>query len=150
MQKEFENNLMDSFKNKCKEHHLKITPQRTAIYKELIKKETHPSADQIFSNVQAVIPNISFDTVYRTLMSFSKAGIINLVTGYGEPKRFDSNVNAHHHFRCIKCFNMTDFYSDACDKVEIPSKIKKQFKVLKKQMILEGICNQCNNQLIGR
>ena len=35
------------FADKCKEHNLKLTPQRILIYKELIKSKNHPSADTV-------------------------------------------------------------------------------------------------------
>ena len=44
-----------------------------------------------------------FDTVNRTLLSFAHMGILDIVEGYGYPKRFDPNLARHHHFHCLKC-----------------------------------------------
>ena len=84
--------MMDIFYRRSKEHGLKITPQRTAIYQELLKAKDHPSADIIYKRLVKKIPNISFDTVNRTLLTFSKIGIANIVEGYGQPKRYDPDI----------------------------------------------------------
>ncbi|MHC4639877.1 MAG: Fur family transcriptional regulator, partial [Planctomycetota bacterium] len=54
----------------CSRAGLRITPQRTVVYKALAKTAKHPSADCIFRIVRKEMPNISFDTVNRTLNTF--------------------------------------------------------------------------------
>jgi Fur family peroxide stress response transcriptional regulator len=138
--------LMAFFRQKCKEHNLRITPQRSAIYKELISSKDHPSASAIFTKVRKIFPGVSFDTVNRTLLTFAEIGIVSIVEGYGEPKRFDSCTKPHHHFRCIKCNNIIDFQHAPFDKLKIPGHIQKQFTVLNKRVLLEGICDKCKRK----
>src|SRR4030066_1866053 len=135
--------MMDIFYRRSKENGLKITPQRSAIYQELLKAKDHPSADMIYQRIVKKIPNISFDTVNRTLLTFSKIGITNIVEGYGQPKRYDPDIDKHHHFRCIQCNNIIDFYNKEYDNITVPEKINKQFTVINKKVILEGLCNKC-------
>jgi Fur family peroxide stress response transcriptional regulator len=134
---------MAFLRHKCKEYNLRITPQRSAIYKELINSKDHPSASTMFKKVREIFPDISFDTVNRTLLTFAEIGIVSMVEGYGEPKRFDSDTKSHHHFRCIKCNNIVDFQHTPFDKIKIPGDIQKQFTVLNKRVLLEGICDKC-------
>ncbi|GAG57872.1 Peroxide operon regulator [subsurface metagenome] len=136
---------MKDFKQLLKENNIKVTPQRNLIYRELLNLEGHPSADIVFNKVKKTFPNISYDTVYRTLLTFSKIGIVDIVEGYGEPKRFDTNVNKHHHFRCLNCNKIVDIYEDCFDDLKIPDKVMEKFKVLKSKVILEGICDECDN-----
>lgn len=137
-----EKKMMDMFHMKSKEHGLKITPQRTIIYKELLKAN-HPSADTIYKRLIKKIPNISFDTVNRALLTFSKIGIAKIVEGYGQPKRYDPDIDKHHHFRCIKCNNIIDFQNEEYDNINVPEELQKQFLVTNKKVVLEGICNKC-------
>jgi Fur family peroxide stress response transcriptional regulator len=139
--------MMDIFYRRSKEHGLKITPQRTAIYQELLKAKDHPSADIIYKRLVKKIPNISFDTVNRTLLTFSKIGIANVVEGYGQPKRYDSDINIHHHFRCIRCNNIIDFHNKAYDDIAVPQEIQNQFTVLNKKVVLEGLCGKCSKKI---
>jgi Fur family peroxide stress response transcriptional regulator len=137
---------MDFFKKKCQEHNLKITPQRIAIYKELIKAKDHPSADMLYKRVRKVFPTISFDTVYRTLLSFSKIGLADVVEGYGEPKRFDPDIQNHHHFRCIKCGKIKDLKIALLEDIEIPKEISSDITVIRKKLIIEGLCKDCKSK----
>ena len=125
------------------ENGLKVTPQRTVIYAEFLRSKDHPSADVLYKRVKKALPNISFDTVYRTLLSFSEIGIAHIVEGSGEPKRFDPDTGNHHHFRCTRCGNIYDFRSEFYDNIEIPKELREDFKVYKKRVVLEGICKYC-------
>lgn len=137
---------MEEFRKKCGEKGLKVTPQRTVIYAEFLRSKDHPSADVLYKRVKKALPNISFDTVYRTLLSFSEMGIAHIVEGSGEPKRFDPDTGKHHHFRCSRCGNIYDFRSEFYDNIEIPKEIGEEFKVTRKRVILEGICKSCGGK----
>ena len=63
----------------CHHHQLKITPQRVAIYRGLIQSKQHPTADLMFRTVKEEFPNISFDTVNRTLLTFAGIGVVDVV-----------------------------------------------------------------------
>jgi Fur family peroxide stress response transcriptional regulator len=138
--------MLEAFYLRSKQYGLKITPQRTAIYQELLKANDHPSADSIYRKLIKKIPSISFDTVNRTLLTFSKIGVAHIVEGYGQPKRYDPNVNPHHHFRCTQCDRIVDFYNKAYDNISVPEEIQKQFTVVNKKVVLEGLCDRCNNK----
>lgn len=125
---------------------LRVTPQRAAIYEELIKAEDHPSAETVYLRVREKFPNISFDTVYRTLLSFAEKGLLGTVEGYSRKRRFDPNLNAHHHLRCIRCGHITDFTNAAYDALEIPSELEKEFRIIHKKVVLEGICGKCHKE----
>ncbi len=135
--------VLDLFWWKSKENGLKITPQRTAIFQELLKAKDHPTADGIYKRIVKKIPNISFDTVNRTLLTFSKIGITKVVEGYGQAKRYDPDMGIHHHFRCIRCGRIIDFHNKDYDNIAVPPEIKKRFTVTSKKVVLEGLCGKC-------
>jgi Fur family peroxide stress response transcriptional regulator len=141
-----DNSRLNLFYQKSKEHGLKITPQRTAIYQELLKAKDHPSADIIYKRIVKKIRNISFDTVNRTLLTFSKIGIASIVEGYGQPKRYDPDLSAHHHFRCTRCNKIIDFHNEDYDNLIVPREIQKQFTVFHKKVVLEGLCDRCKKK----
>jgi Fur family peroxide stress response transcriptional regulator len=131
------------FRDKCKENNLRNTPQRTVIYKELSKSKEHPSADMIFKKARRIFPDISFDTVNRTVLTFARIGVINVVEGYGDSKRFDPDIDDHHHFRCIRCNNIIDFHDKSYDNLKVPEEIENQFTGIRKKVCIEGICKKC-------
>lgn len=132
-----------AFYKKCRDNRVKLTPQRIMLYRELIRSKEHPSADTIYRKAKKIFPSISFDTVNRTLLTFSKMGIVKVVEGYGSPRRFDANLLEHHHFTCIECMDIIDIPSRSFDELEIPEDIGRRHLVLGKKVVLEGICCEC-------
>lgn len=137
---------MDAFQAKCRQAGLKVTPQRMAVYKVLIKSRKHPSAEMVFRKVREEIPNISLDTVNRTLLTLAEIGAASIVEGSGDVKRFDGRLETHQHFKCVKCKRIFDFHYKPFDKIPVPKNISRQFNVLKKTVYLEGICNLCRQR----
>jgi Fur family peroxide stress response transcriptional regulator len=133
----------DVFRRKSKEFGLKITPQRTAVFEELVKAKDHPTADHIYKKIVKRIPNISFDTVNRTLSTFAEIGLTKVVEGYGQAKRYDPDLGAHHHFRCVRCACIIDFQSKDYDDIAVHAEIGERFTVTGKKVVLEGLCGRC-------
>jgi len=77
---------MDAFKAMCRKAGLKITPQRMAVYKTLAESTEHPSAKTVFRKVRKIFPNISLDTVNRTLLMLNEIGAAFVVEGSGRPQ----------------------------------------------------------------
>lgn len=136
-------NSMAFFRDRCKQHNLNITPQRTAIYEELVKLNNHPDSEDVFRRIRNIFPEISLDTVYRTLSKFAEIGLVHLVEGSGEVKRYDPDINNHHHFRCRQCNKIVDFHNESYDNLKVPKAFQKNFKVTNIKIILEGTCNEC-------
>jgi len=134
---------MNTFRAKCRETGLKITPQRMAVYKALVESTAHPSAEAVFRQVRQTFPSISLDTVNRTLLTLSDMGMAFVVEGSGDAKRFDANLKNHQHFKCLKCRRIIDFHHDAFDRIEIPRNLAARFTVLKKTVYVEGLCDRC-------
>ena len=132
-----------SFERICRENGLSITPQRVAIFKELTASSEHPSAVTIYNKVRRYFPNISLDTVNRTLLTFRDIGLARVVESSGDPKRFDPNLEPHHHFRCINCGKIVDFQNALFDALKVPPEITEKFVVRDKIVHLEGFCDQC-------
>lgn len=132
-----------AFAERAKKYGLKITPQRTAIFEVLVGAKDHPTADVMYRRIVEKIPNISFDTVNRTLNTFAKIGIVHVVEGSGQPKRYDPDIEAHHHFRCLRCDRIVDFHHAEIDDITVPEEIEKQFLVVRKRIVLEGLCKKC-------
>lgn len=132
-----------AFENRCRQAGLKVTPQRTAIYKSLIMTDLHPTAEDVFGQVRKEMPSISLDTVNRTLLTLAKIGTAFVVEGTGQPRRFDGGLDDHQHFRCVKCGKIVDFHHEPFDNITLPQEIEGEFKILRKTVYLEGLCPTC-------
>jgi Fur family peroxide stress response transcriptional regulator len=137
---------IDDFQKRCRDTGLKVTTQRLAVYRALIETAEHPSAETVFRRVKQIFPTISLDTVNRTLWTLSEIDAAFIVEGSGDAKRFDGNLHPHQHFKCVRCKRIVDFYHQPFDNVEVPLNIRRKFKVLRKTVYLEGICDSCREK----
>jgi Fur family peroxide stress response transcriptional regulator len=139
--------LLDAFRDKCRQNNLSLTPQRIAIYSILTESHNHPTSEDIYNRVKEMFPDISIDTVYRTLTVFSQMGIVDVVEGYGEAKRYDPDLEPHHHFRCKKCNTIVDFHEAGYNNLKAPNEIKKKYRVTNIKVIIEGLCDKCIREM---
>ena len=136
-------NKMLEFQKICRSNGLKLTHQRIQIFSELASSSEHPSAESIYKRLVSRYPSLSLDTVYRTLFTFEKLGIISKVQALDDRARFDGNPLPHHHMVCTKCKNIIDFYWPAFDDMQRPHETKKWGRVKSIQVELRGVCDSC-------
>lgn len=68
---------------------IRITPQRHAILEYLITYKNHPTADEIFQDLESRFPNMSVATVYNNLRKFVSIGIVTEMSYGDTASRFD-------------------------------------------------------------
>src|SRR4030042_1284892 len=117
---------------------LKRTPQRLTVYAVLAGRRDHPTVREILSAVRRALPTVSADTVYRTLMNLSEAGLCLALDGLGDARRFDPCTGAHHHFHCTGCGRVFDVDYPAFDRLPLPSFPGKGWDVTNKSARFTG------------
>lgn len=135
--------LVTNFIQKCKEHTLSVTPQRLAIYKALINDKSHPNPDSVYNAILPDFPTISLATVYKTLETFEKVGIISVVTPLHETVRYDAEMDHHHHVVCLRCKNVVDIKDPELDKIKIPENISNENQLIDFSIQFNVICSKC-------
>ena len=86
----------------------RFTEQRAAVYRFLRQTREHPSADDVFTSVRTVIPDISLATVYKSLETLVSCGLASKLT-YGDGSaRYDGRTDPHPHARCLACGKVRD------------------------------------------
>jgi len=138
--------ILKSIYFKFREHGLKLTPQRIAVYENLIKSGKHLAAEELYRLVKRDISGISLDTVNRTLRTFAKIGLVEIVEDLGSSRRYDSNLNKHHHFHCVKCGAIIDFYDEEYDNLKIPPRIRHRYEIRGKRVVISGVCDKCRDR----
>jgi Fur family peroxide stress response transcriptional regulator len=127
----------------CRASPFENYPQRVAIFRLLIRSKQHPTADLVFRAVKKEFPNISFDTVNRTLSTFADIGVVDVVETFGGPKRFDPDISNHHHLHCVACGRIIDFETPVMPAWTCRKAIAGRFKVISRRVILKGLCETC-------
>ncbi len=135
---------MDWFVKKCREYGMKVTPQRTLVFEILSMFHNHPTVTEVAREVALRSPNVSFDTVNRTLQTFARMGLLHKVHGTGNGLRFDTNPLPHHHVECIRCGGIVDIESSELDSIPVPKAVSERYKVLRKMVVFESLCDECS------
>jgi Fe2+ or Zn2+ uptake regulation protein len=143
---------MNAMLLKLKEAGLKLTPQRMAIVREIADDLTHPTAQELFERLRPAFPTMSFATVYNTLDSLSRLGLVaSLRLGGakdGATTRFDPNTTPHHHAVCDACGKVVDLPAahptPASHKNEI--EMTSGFNVRVEERTYRGLCAGCSKE----
>ncbi|OGW13575.1 MAG: transcriptional repressor [Nitrospinae bacterium RIFCSPLOWO2_12_39_16] len=131
---------------KYRKRDFKLTPQRLAILKYLDGNTSHPTADDIFTNIKKAYPTVSFATVYNTLQALKEKGEILEVTIDYEKRHYDPNIAPHHHIICTECNKISDVFKDYSDSLMLPNEILKEFKTIRNHIDFYGICKECQKE----
>lgn len=83
---------------RLKDQGIRPTAQRLAIAGSVLHTDSHPSADEVWEDVQASFPMVSRATVYNTLNLFVDRGLLEALVVTEGRVVFDANVAPHHHF----------------------------------------------------
>lgn len=134
----------DAIHKLFREKHLKVTPQRCAIYDMLAQTTSHPTADEILAKVKSIFPMISPNTVYYTLNAFESAG---LVVALNEAHtRYDGNLVPHHHLICVSCRSIEDVYDDQLNQLQLSRAT--DFKIHSHRVEFYGQCRICQQRRV--
>ncbi len=134
---------LDKFQGACRERGIKATQQRLEIYREVACSREHPDAEAVFRGVQARLPTVSLDTVYRTLKMLTEWGFITTLGHRQDSLRFDANRELHHHHICVNCGKVQDLDNDLLD-VENVQRVVGPFGTMQSAQIeVRGLCNSC-------
>ena len=140
---EIVNKKIEELKNECKKRGMRVTPQRIVIYREVAKSCVHPDAEAVYESVKKELPNISFDTVYRTLASLEDMGMIFRVDNQLPKARFDADKTPHHHFLCVNCGEVYDIKLEDKEDLKIPAHAAEFGDIKDMNLQVRGICNKC-------
>ncbi len=131
--------------NKLRTASLKSTFQREKILEYIYSSKEHPNVDKIYKYMLKLAPSISKTTVYNTVKSLDKAGLIKAVKFCGKDEAiYDGNITVHYHFVCNKCGTIFDLDLD-CKNI-----IKKEIDGHKIESVcsyFSGICKECKKDL---
>ncbi len=122
---------------------LRVTPQRFAVYANLLARTDHPTAEDILTDLNINAPTSSQATVYSSLQALQNAGLVREVLLDEKVRRYDANVKPHHHFRCKCCGTIEDIAWETMPKINL-QRLRPGLEVESHEMTLHGLCDQCS------
>jgi Fe2+ or Zn2+ uptake regulation protein len=98
------------------------TAPRVAILCALRGAFDHPSPEALYRRLREERPDLSLATVYKALHAFARVGLVHEVSVAGDNRRrFDANLDVHHHLVCTDCHEVRDLYDTDLDGVRTPA-----------------------------
>lgn len=129
-----------------KHHGMRLTPQRIAICKCLFETDSHPTATMIYDQVEAQYPSLSLMTVYNTLNTLVKLGLVNELGNAGDDNiHYDGNITPHINLACIECHKIVDITSPRTFDLGNEIGINSGYQLLGVRMMYYGLCPNCRN-----
>lgn len=122
---------------------LRMTKQRQVILEELRAVTSHPTADDMYDMVRRRLPNVSLGTVYRNLEMLAENGVVQKLDIGGTKKRFDGNVEVHHHLRCLDCGRVDDIHLEHGLDLEVLAAAHTDYTILRHRLEFIGLCPDC-------
>jgi len=124
-----------------------MTRQRKVILEELLKQNTHPSADEIYQMVRRRMPRISLGTVYRNLEVLASMGKIQKLELSGALKRYDWDTSKHYHIRCLHCDRVDDAPIAPLNQLENDLYGATVFEIIGHNLEFTGLCPECSKKI---
>ncbi|KKD34600.1 MAG: Fur family transcriptional regulator [Limnoraphis robusta] len=123
---------------------LRITPQRFAVYANLLSRFDHPTVEEILVDVNRDLPISSKATVYSALSVLREVGLVREVLLEEGVTRYDAKVEAHHHFCCQTCGVIQDIDWETFSNLPL-DRLPEGIRVENYEVIIKGECDRCTN-----
>ena len=125
---------------------LNYSRQREAILDYLCHTTSHPTAEEVYTHIQSIYPNISLGTVYRNLALLVEHGQALKIQG-DECDHFDGQTKLHYHFLCDACHRVYDVEMPPFSLLEHDAACRFPGKIRGHNVLFYGVCDNCmNNQ----
>lgn len=129
-----------------RQHSLKVTPQRLAIFHMLSNTTAHPSAETIYTSLHETHPTMSLATVYKTLDALVKASLVQQLNVGEDSYRYDATTTSHPHVICTSCKQVFDLEPGSlpCTKEQVETLTG--FDISHEQLYFYGVCPDCKQK----
>ncbi len=121
---------------------LRITPQRFAVYANLLSRTDHPTVEQILTEVNKNLPISSKATIYTALSVLREVGLVREVLLEEGVTRYDANVEPHHHFYCQTCGAIHDLDWKTFSTIQL-NQLPEGMTAESYEVTVRGTCHNC-------
>ena len=137
--------ILEKFKTRLRKEGKKVTPQRIAIFEEIIKDMGHRESEEIFLAIKNRNMYVSRATLYRTLDILVQNNFIRKLSLGDGRARYESKLDSHHHDHmiCNSCGQIIEYVDYEIEKLQ--EIVAKKYDFILKSHVhqLFGICKEC-------
>jgi Fur family ferric uptake transcriptional regulator len=123
----------------------RVTPQRSVILETIAHKSGHISVHEVYLEARERLPGLNVATIYRTLESLQKAGMIDLLASDTDVARFSLRDahNPHTHLVCRECNQILEVGTDVIARSAREVERDTGFVIDIDHLTLVGLCKAC-------
>jgi Fur family ferric uptake transcriptional regulator len=122
----------------------KMTPQRLLIVRALRHAGGHVSAAQIAEQVHEVYPFVDVSTVYRTLDTLKRLGLVTVTDmGSGDDVFEWAPAEPHHHLICTACGHVQEIDHRYLERLAEQLECDFRFGADLNHFAIFGLCGGC-------
>ncbi|MGD8554772.1 MAG: Fur family transcriptional regulator [Anaerolineales bacterium] len=124
----------------------RVTPQRAVILETIAHGDGHQSAAEVFKAANQRLPGLNIATVYRTLDSLHRAGMVDLLSTDASIVRFELRdpQHPHSHLVCRACGQVMELPSEFIETFAEGVREDHGFALDTQHLTLTGLCAQCS------
>ena len=123
---------------------MRVTHQRALITEIIRQGRGHLDADEIYRRAREREPRLSLSTVYRTLQTLKKLGLVEELHFVEEHHHYEVKPSAeHHHLVCLGCGRVIEFYYPLSRYLRKKVPEAKDFDVTETEIRMTGYCAKC-------
>lgn len=145
---------LEQLVGKFRERGYRLTPQRMALLRLILAGEGqgHPTAAQLYEQIQKQFPTTSLATVYKTLTVLKEMGEIIEIGACSEDRHYDSvKPFSHPHLICIQCCRTVDAEigpSEAQAQAEAAKALAERtgYRLVGHRFNIYGVCPACQQR----
>jgi Fur family ferric uptake transcriptional regulator len=130
----------------------RITPQRQVILEVVAHGSDHQSAQQVYAAARRRLPGLNLATVYRTLDSLNRAGLVDLMDDTHGSLRFSLRDPRHQHAHlvCRQCGAMLELPVTGLARLAQDIHRRTGFKADLGHQTINGLCPTCDRMQPSR
>ena len=123
---------------------MRITNQRALILEIIRQGQGHLDADALYRRARGKQPRLSLSTVYRTLQTFKKLGLVEECHFDESHHHYEVKPPAeHHHLVCLSCGRVIEFQYPLARYVKRNIAEVKDFEIVDTEICMTGYCSKC-------
>ena len=125
-------------------HGLRVTAPRSAVLRAVSDLPGHPDADVITRHARGLIGTISTQSVYDSLHTLTRVGLLRRIEPAGSPARYETRVGDNHHHRvCRICSVVEDVDCASGEAPCLDGGAGEGFVVDEAEVTFWGTCARC-------
>ncbi|MBL7165477.1 MAG: transcriptional repressor [Dehalococcoidales bacterium] len=125
---------------------LRVTNQRRLVLQVIQRGQGHLDAAEIYRRAREKNPRLSLSTVYRTLQTFKRLGLVEELHIDEGHHHYEKRSTQHHHLVCLGCGRVVEFQYPSASLIKKNVREARDFNITSSEIRMTGYCPKCRQE----